>query len=221
MEKPKTWKLLVIMLMLGLGLYFFLSLQKPAYGAMGSAHEHSDFKLYINGQAYNFSQAKYMTETDNSGGVENCATGSVFAHMHDLDGNLVHKHATGATWGYFFSTLNITLSPDCIAMDMGEKYCSGNGKTLRFFVNGKEVHGLADYEIHNLDKVIITFGNETDEGIATQIATITDEARMRAGGTCAPRSLLQTPQMQAQNSHAKWILIAHFQETIPPGLQCA
>src|SRR3989344_9357559 len=59
----------------------------PEIGVVGDLHYHTDFKVYLNGVAYDFAQEKYMSTENKS--LSN------FAHFHDLNGNIIHKHASG------------------------------------------------------------------------------------------------------------------------------
>ena len=59
-------------------------------------HEHVDFKVYLDGKEYNFSKEKYMSEENK--------TLSQIIHLHDMDGNVIHKHANGVTLGQFFES---------------------------------------------------------------------------------------------------------------------
>jgi len=147
--------------------------QAPKLGAIDSAHEHADFKVYVNNVAFNFSQGKYMEEIPTS---ITCSQSTTLAHLHDMDGDVVHKHATGVTWGYFFSALNMSFDDSCFVTDTGEKYCNGENAKWRFYVNRAEVGWIANREMHNLEKVLITY-NATNEEIARQLDTITDKAR--------------------------------------------
>lgn len=152
------------------------TLSNPQLGEFGSAHAHADFKVYVNGAAYNFSQEKYMTPELPGGEGENCGyTPGSLAHLHHMDGNLAHIHATGVTWGYFFSTLNMSMDGSCFRLDTGESHCNGGGKRWRFFVNGTEVQQLYGREIQNADRALFTYG--ADDAITpAQMASVTSEA---------------------------------------------
>jgi hypothetical protein len=163
---------MVILAALTMFLIFGCS-QAPKLGAIGSAHEHADFKVYVNDVEFNFSQGKYMEEMPNS---ISCSQSATLAHLHDMDGDVVHKHATGVTWGYFFSTLNMSFDDSCFSTDTGERHCNSGNAKWRFYVNRAEVGGIANREMHDLEKVLITY-NATDEEIARQLDTITDKAK--------------------------------------------
>lgn len=156
--------------------------QTSGFGKFDSTHEHADFKVYIENIPYNFSQAKYMSPHP-PGSCGNGSDGKL-AHLHDGDGDVVHKHATGVTWGYFFSTLNISIDDTCMRFDDGKEYCNSAGKTWRYFVNGTEISSISGYEIHQSDRVLITYG-ASDEQAKSQFATVTSKAsEINAANIC-------------------------------------
>ncbi len=128
-------------------------------GSVGSAHRHADFKLYINGEAVDFSQPKYQLK-------------SSYVHFEGGDGDVIHTHATGVTIGFFLQTLGIRLDENCITVN--EKSCNDDERTLKLFVNGKRTSNPRDHEIGNLGKILVSYGNESDEQIQMQINSVTN-----------------------------------------------
>ena len=169
--------------------FAFGCVQQPQFGAYGSAHEHADFKMYVNVQAIDFSAEKYQTEIPHDAQAEEeCGNDtSRLVHMHGWDGNVVHKHATGVTWGYFFGTIGINMSDSCIFVRKdGTALCDAKFGSWRYFVNGKEVKQIRNVEIMNLDRVLITYGQADKTEIAAQLETVTSKAASEdANGTCA------------------------------------
>ena len=174
----------LVALMLAAALVFGCAGPSPKLGAYGSSHEHADFKVYVNDKAVNFSQEKYM-----SPGVEGVDCGNdttKLAHLHNMDGGLVHKHARGVTWAYFFSTLNMNLTDSCLVLDNGTGYCNGNGKRWEYSVNGDAVSSIKDLEIHDKDRVLITYGASYEEAVR-QYASVTSKASAEGSGNeCGP-----------------------------------
>ena len=154
--------------------------QQPQLGAPGSAHEHADFRVYMDGVAYNFSQEKYMA-AKSPNGEDNCGNGTALAHLHDMDGDVAHKHATGVTWGYFFSTLNMSMDGACFILDNGTIYCNAGNAKWRYFINGSEVSPLSTTEIRDLDRALFTY-NATGSQIEKQLASVTSKASQEQTG---------------------------------------
>ena len=136
-----------------------------------AVHEHIDFKVVLNGKAVDFSQAKYQS-SEEQGGKERDDS----VHLHDGNGGIIHKHRAGVDLGHFFQSLGMSLSTDCFVLDTGEKFCNGNGKTLTFFVNGKENDQFGNYSISDLDRVFVSYGNESVATVAAQVASVGDSA---------------------------------------------
>lgn len=114
-------------------------------------HTHADFAVFIDGNRIDFSQEKYMsTDTDPK---------HPFTHVHDGNGNVMHRHKPGVTIGEFFASLNIKLTPDCFTLDTGEQYCTENSKSWKMFVNGQEVPLSPAFEFQDLDQILLTYGS--------------------------------------------------------------
>ena len=124
----------------------FLKTPPKEIGKEGSTHEHISLYLFIDGEPKSFFDDKYM--------LRNQAV-----HFENSDGVNVHKHATGVTLPYFFSTLGMILTKDCLVLDTDESYCDGNGNKLSFLVNGEEGDPFF-YEIRDGDRVLVSYGNE-------------------------------------------------------------
>lgn len=146
-----------------------LKAPKPEAKPLGEkVHEHADFAVYLNGEKFDFTDAKYQSSETNKLDPD--------AHLHDGNGDITHKHRKGITLGYFFDTIGMKFDNQCFVTDDGKQYCNTTDKKLKMFVNGKENTVFGDYEFTDLDRILITYGDEA--GLAGQIASITDLACM-------------------------------------------
>lgn len=136
-------------------------------------HKHADFKVFLEGIEIGFAKEKYMST--------NAHPKSLFVHLHDLNGNIIHQHAAGIILGDFFYSFGMKFTSDCFETDTGEKYCNFGDKTLKFFVNGKPNYEFENYEFNDLDRLLISFGNESPEQLKAQIDSVTDEACIQSG----------------------------------------
>lgn len=146
----------------------FLTDKTSELGIVGEIHYHIDFKVYLNSVPYNFSQDKYMS-------IDNKSL-SNFVHLHDMDGKVIHKHAEGMTLGFFFETLEMKLNHTCLVLDDESFYCNEGDKVLKMYVNGKHNDEYDKYDIQDGDKILLSYGDETEEEIQQQIASVSDEA---------------------------------------------
>ena len=131
-------------------------------GPLRSTHQHADIKVYINGQSIDFSQRKYQVTTS-------------FIHFEEGIGDVIHTHATGLTMGNLFKSIGSDLNSNCLVFD-GKSYCSSDGKTLRFYVNGKLNNQFASYALQDLDKILVSYGSENESGMQQQMASVTNLA---------------------------------------------
>lgn len=157
-------------------------------------HEHADFALFIDGQQYDFNQPAMVSEEGESANDVH-----PYLHIHPPRYTVVHVHLSASTWEEFFDSLGFTLKDAtisgvdresaCLAMPEGVKHCAGEGgKRLRFFRNGVEVDGIAANEIQDMERILITYGNESDDEVQQQLTAVTDQACI-PGGWCLDRAV--------------------------------
>ncbi|QQR55214.1 hypothetical protein IPG41_01475 [Candidatus Peregrinibacteria bacterium] len=159
---------LFILLAILAGTAFGLYIHSKPEPLVGDIHTHADFKVYLNGTAYDFAQEKYMSEEG--------SPLSPFAHLHDGDGTVIHKHMSGITLGDFFESIGMKLSETCFTLDNGTTYCNDAENTLKFFVNGKLNKKFDQYEFGDLDRLLLTYGDETEEELQIQVQSVGDKA---------------------------------------------
>jgi hypothetical protein len=107
---------------------------------LGSAHQHAQFFVSLNGSKYNFSKKKFQVR-------------SYYVHMENYRPHIVHKHSENVTWRYFVRTMDIALNHSeertCISI-MDNRSCGDGSVEL----NGEEVFSL-DQEIRQGDNLTI------------------------------------------------------------------
>jgi hypothetical protein len=142
-------------------------------------HQHADFALYIRGQRFDFHQDRFVSKEGSDIGFS--------AHIHDPRYSVVHVHLSGTTWDEFFRSLGFELvdptvpgtKPEttCLKVPGGEKLCNNDRETFKFYLNGVKVDGVSFLDIHDLDRMLISYGSETDEQVRQQqLPQVTDEA---------------------------------------------
>lgn len=134
-----------------------------------SAHDHADFKVYINGAALNFADPEYFMK-------------SAFIHVDNNQnqedaGGVLHMHAKNTPLWLFFRSLGMQLENDSLKTADGQILKNENGNTLKFYLNGKKVDGLGNYSFQPLDKILISYGPENDPDIQKQINSVTNFAK--------------------------------------------
>ncbi len=162
-KTKKPWVYISAFLILAVVIYGILVLSaQPKIGPAGSTHLHADVKVYINGNPIDFSQPMYQLRSN-------------LVHFEDRDGDVIHVHATGMTIGYTLKTLGINFSPDCISVGR-ENYCNEGTSTLKLYVNGRPNAEFGDYQIKDLDKILVSYGSENEIAVQAQLDSITNKA---------------------------------------------
>lgn len=139
-------------------------------------HYHANFAVYINGQKELFKDPKYYQET-----VICTLHGSTplsRAHMHDETPGVIHVHDQAVTWGQFFENLGWEIGPDFL-YDGDQLYTAGDGKQLNIILNGQNMTGLTnitDQVIGDRDRLLVSFGNETQDQLNAEFKTVPNNA---------------------------------------------
>ena len=129
---------------------------------MRSTHEHADIKVYINGQAIDFSQPEYQLAAR-------------YVHFEEGVGCYPYTRNRHYFLTSFFNSLGMDFNQNCFVYE-SVSYCTGKDKTLKFYVNGKPSAEFNNKLIKDFDKYLISYGNENDAEIQKQLASITNLA---------------------------------------------
>jgi len=147
-------------------------------GILGSQHIHADWKIYIDGKALDFSDKSHMERMRNNMPVSSFIHVDSGAPAPEKTGDVIHMHATGIPLWIFFKSIGMDFDKNCITLENKEKFCNDSNKKLQFFVNGKESNEFENYVFNDLDKILISYGDESEDEVKNQLAEITDFAKL-------------------------------------------
>lgn len=136
----------------------------PDFGVLGSAHNHAVFAVKLDGQAIDFSQDRYQVRS----------TGNQYIHVENGDGTTLHRHSTKVPFGEFLKSVNMDIRDGCFFRDDGRQFCEDQDKQLRFYRNSTELGSVMDYVVQENDRLLIIYGNETQEEIQAEIQALLD-----------------------------------------------
>ncbi len=125
-------------------------------GILQSQHIHTDFKVYINEEALDF------TGKDHMAGMKSGSSVSSFIHVDsgapapEKTGDVLHMHATGVPLWIFFESIELELP-----------------EATKVYVNGELNSGGLNYVFNDLDKILITDGKGD---LQEQLNSVTDFA---------------------------------------------
>jgi hypothetical protein len=146
-----------LVIIAGISIYLFSqnTLSVAGFGPLGSAHEHAAFLVKVNGQNIDFSQPKYQVQSD-------------YIHVENGDGTTLHRHATNVTFADFLKSIKMDIDKknNCLVFTNGTEYCDDNNNKLKTFINGNSTKSISEYILNNNDRLLVIYGNETDEEIA-------------------------------------------------------
>ena len=128
-------------------------------GKLGGEHIHASMLVRIFGDKYDFSLPNYQIK-------------SSWIHFEDQDGDTVHRHSSGVELEFLFNSLNIGLSEKCFIFADGRQFCTNDDYSLKYFVNHKPVSDIRGYVIQEDDRILISYGDETEDEIEEQLAEL-------------------------------------------------
>lgn len=131
-------------------------------GEPGSTHAHASFVMLIDGDFYNLNRERYYEKSN-------------YAHFHEGNGVVIHKHATGVSLPYFLETLDIAFTGDCVVLDEGDEYCDTGDKQWRMVVNGDIIEEPDKYEISHGDRILLDYSDDRRADLRVKAQSTTPE----------------------------------------------
>ena len=128
----------------------------PGAGILGDEHEHASVLVRIFGDKFDFAATTYQIK-------------SSWIHFEESDGNTVHRHSSGVTLNYLFESLGIGIDEDCYIFGDGRQFCTNEDYSLKYFINGDSVNSINDHVVQNDDRILISYGGETEEQVIAQL----------------------------------------------------
>ena len=136
----------------------------PGSGPLGGEHEHASILTKLHGDTFDFSGSSYQVQNN-------------WIHFENQDGTTIHRHAANVTLGYLFESLSIGLSDECyIFPDGAREFCTDDRYSLKFYLNEERVDGITDHVPRDGDRILISYGSESDEEIEAQLRELGAQA---------------------------------------------
>ncbi len=123
-------------------------------------HFHTNFALFIWGEKFEFTADEYSED------VAACSIGSeVFpknrVHLHENNGDTIHVHHDGVTWGHFFANNGITFSNTHISFKNWKRVLFNDEKnSMKFILNGKIIDDPYNRYMMSEDKLLVSYWPE-------------------------------------------------------------
>lgn len=179
-SKGKILAVLIPILIVGIiGYGIYWALTTEGVGTLGSTHIHADFAVFLDGQELTPLPQEYFV-----------ASSYVHVETGPGAGTVIHTHATKVPLKMFFSSLGMKFNSECFEANPDNKHCNDGINTLKIFVKHWNATWEQNFEYENyafqdLDKILITYGDETDEEIQLQQNNVTDFSKDNSGRSMA------------------------------------
>lgn len=128
-------------------------------GSVNPTNIRASFAVFTNGTFRTFSDSKYHNL-------------SPAVYIKSQNPNVVTVEIGGVVWGDFFETLPMKLDSSCLTTGTGQKFCSGSSGTLKFYINGSLDQNALSRKIEDGDKLLVSFGSESESEIEAQFSQI-------------------------------------------------
>ena len=149
---------------------------KGGIGILNSDHIHADWKIYVNNKFIDLSGMAHMDRMAQGKPVSSFMHVDSGSPAPEQIGDVLHMHAEHVPLWLFFESVGMKLTKDCITLENDEQYCNDGKHKLRMYVNGAEHDEFGGYIFHDLDKILITYGDD-ESVIPQQLASITEFAK--------------------------------------------
>ena len=130
-------------------------------GILGSQHIHADWKIYIEGKPQDLSDKSHMARMIMNLPVSSFIHVDSGAPAPEKTGDILHMHATGIPLWIFFDSIELELP-----------------ESTKVYVNGELNSDGLNYVFNDLDKILISYGNDSEEDIQQQLNSITNFASL-------------------------------------------
>lgn len=146
-------------------------------------HVHADFALFVDGKQWDFSSQLSTKDVELH----------PYVHFHPPRTTVLHVHRSGTTWDEALRALGFTLNDPSmlegtpadattLTLPDGTKLTTANGKTFKFWLNGVRADGIGRIEIGDLDRLLVSYGSETEDQVRDQqLPKLTDQACIPSG----------------------------------------
>ncbi len=152
----------IVALIIGYSIFVFITMEASGpgipegAGKIGDEHEHASLLVRIFGDKFDFSVPSYQIK-------------SSWIHFEESDGTTIHRHSSGVKLGYLFESLNIGIDDKCFNFPDGRQFCTNEDYSIKFFINHEMVVDIRDYVFKDQDRILISYGSESQEEIEEQL----------------------------------------------------
>jgi hypothetical protein len=95
-----------------------------------------------------------------------------YAYLRSDGPTVIHVAKQGVHWQDFFQSLPLTLTAQCLGISQIQQFCTEGENTLKFYLNGVKQDNLLSLEIHDGDRLLISYGAENQVELNDQLVQL-------------------------------------------------
>jgi hypothetical protein len=132
-------------------------------------HTHADFAVVVDSRKLDFSEEAFMSGVSTDATTHPTVGPKKFLHLHDGNGDVIHRHKPGLTLQEFFESLGAkfrtTPQGTCIDFPQIEELCGdAASKQWSMMVNGTDPSSFDPaYVFKDSDKILVFFSQSENE----------------------------------------------------------
>jgi hypothetical protein len=139
-------------------------------------HFHANWSVYVDGERLDLSADRYMEDVLACAGGEHVHPAER-VHMHNGVDHVVHVHHEGVAWGHLLLNLGFAVGRDFLVLDDGRALAPGDGRTLKYVLNGFPADDAPSRLIAPGDRLLVSYGAESPaEVLAEQYPLVPADA---------------------------------------------
>ena len=152
----------IVAVIIGYSIFVFVTMEATGpgipegAGKLGDEHEHASLLVRIFGDQFDFAVPSYQIK-------------SSWIHFEESDGKTIHRHSSGVNLEHLFESLNIVIDDKCFSFPDGRQFCTNEDYSIKYFINHEMVDDIRDYVIKDEDRILISYGSESQEEIEEQL----------------------------------------------------
>lgn len=123
-------------------------------GKYGSDHAHAAIAVFVDNEQINFGLTQFQVT-------------SKYIHFENHNPYQIHRHATDVPLEMLFASFGTKITQNCFTLNSDKssdtpnnRFCTGQDKSLEFYINGEKYQSdISQYVIKHNDRILISFGD--------------------------------------------------------------
>jgi hypothetical protein len=155
-----------------------LGLARLAFAPLNpSTHHHANWAVFVDGERLDLSGDRYMEEVSACSASDRGILPTQRIHLHENNGDVVHVHHPGATWGALMANLDMSLGDEHLFTAEGARYFDGEeGRSIVFVLNGIAVPSVHNRVVSSGDRLLISVTDDPRSVVESEYPRVAADA---------------------------------------------